>query len=232
MDKRTVLITGGSRGIGRATALRFARQNANVIIAARHQDELNATIEDITAAGGSGLPVVTDLAQPDDIDRLVATARDRFGRIDILVNNAGTAPLKSIEEMSVDEYTRTQTINVDAVFALTRAVWPIMKSQGGGWIVNISSRASVDPLPGFAVYGATKAWVNIFSQALANEGKPHNIRVHVIAPGGVETGMFRELFPDVPPERVLDPDDVAGTIESVCDPRMDHSVGQPIFVVK
>lgn len=232
MPARTCVITGGSRGIGLATALRFARTGANLVISARNADGLRAAARQIEAAGGACETVAADVGQPGGAASVIAAAERRFGRVDVLVNNAGSAPLTPVETMSIEQYRAAIAINIDGVFHTCRAAWPLMKRQGGGWIVNVSSRSSVDPFPGFAVYGGCKAWVNTFSQALANEGKPHRIRVHVVAPGGVETGMFRELFPDVPAEKILAPDDVAATIEALCDERMDHSVGQPIFVVK
>ena len=107
-----------------------------------------------------------------------------------------------------------------------------MRQQRSGVIVNISSVASVDPFPGFSIYGACKAWVNLFTKALAAEGKPLGIRAYAIAPGAVETSMLRSAFPDFPADHTLRPDDIAAAIEAVCDDRLAHSSGQTIFVRK
>jgi 3-oxoacyl-[acyl-carrier protein] reductase len=107
-----------------------------------------------------------------------------------------------------------------------------MKSQGGGVLVNVSSMASVDPFRGFSIYGASKAWVNLFTQAIAEEGRPLGIRAFAVAPGAVETQMLRANFPDIPRDRTLEPADVAAVILSLCDERMRHCSGQTIFVRK
>ena len=154
----------------------------------------------------------------------------RFGRVDVLVNNAGVAPLAPVDEFDPAEFERVCQVNMAAVFHTTQAVWPVMKAQGGGLIANISSLASVDPFPGFGVYGASKAWVNLFSQATAAEGKAVGIRVFAIAPGAVETQMMRSIFPDFPKDQTLNPDDVAAVIVSVSDESMTYCTGQTIFV--
>jgi len=116
------------------------------------------------------------------------------------------------------------------VFFCTRSVWPVMRAGGGGTVVNLSSLASIDPFPGFAVYGGTKAWVNTFTKAAADEGRPHGIRVLAVAPGAVETRMLRHHFPDFPATETLAPDDVARLVEACCGPALAHSSGQTLFI--
>jgi NAD(P)-dependent dehydrogenase (short-subunit alcohol dehydrogenase family) len=229
---KTCIITGASRGIGLATALRFAKQGYAIVAVARNQHELDRAVEHIRDMDADCLAVAADVGHTDDARRIVRTALDRFGRVDVLVNNAGTGVLVPIDQMQVDDYERTMRVNVDAIFHTTQAVWSSMKRQGGGVIVNISSVASSDPFDGFAVYGASKAWVNVFSKACAAEGRPHKIRVYAVAPGAVETRLLREVAPGIPPEVTLDPDAVAAVIESVCDERMAYATGQTIFVKK
>lgn len=229
---KTSIITGASQGIGLAVALRFARRGWNVVAAARREADLVAAAGEVRAAGGTCEPVSVDVSRPADVRRLIETARGRFGRVDVLVNNAGVAPLAAIEELDSAAFDQLLAVNVAAVFHATQAVWPVMRAQGGGVIVNISSLASVDPFPGFAAYGASKAWVNLFSQALGAEGRAAGIRVFAVAPGAVETRLMRSAFPDFPGERALAPDDVAAVIESVCDERMAAAAGQTVFVRK
>jgi NAD(P)-dependent dehydrogenase (short-subunit alcohol dehydrogenase family) len=232
MSAKTCVITGASRGIGLATALRFARNGYSVVLAARGEPDLKEAAERVNALGGECEPVVADVGTREEAQRIVDRACGRFGRIDVLVNNAGAAPLASIDEFSLNDFETALATNVAGVFHTTQAVWPTLRRQKQGTIVNVSSAASVDPFPGFAVYGACKAWVNIFTKAVAGEGRPLGIRVFAVAPGGVETGMFRERFPDVPAEQVLKPDDVAGLIETLCDDRMGYVSGQTIFIRK
>mgnify|MGYP001186256757 CR=1 FL=1 len=232
MPTRTCIITGASRGIGLATALRFAKDGYAVVAAARDPGELAAASRQIQAARAECETVALDMAVPENARRLIDAAVRRFGRVDVLVNNAGCAPLGPIDEISAAEFEQTYRLNIAAVFHTTQAVWPVLKRQGGGVIVNISSAASVDPFPGFAVYGASKAWVNLFSQAVAAEGQPLGIRVFAVAPGAVETKLMRSAFPDFPADRTLAPEEVAAVVRGLCDETWTRCSGQTIFVRK
>jgi NAD(P)-dependent dehydrogenase (short-subunit alcohol dehydrogenase family) len=229
---RVSVVTGASRGIGLAIALRLARLGDSIVIAARGEARLRSAAEQIRGAGSACEMVVADVGTPEGAGRLIDAAATRFGRVDLLVNNAAVAPRAPIADM--DDATLEQALrgNIGGVFYPTRAAWPLMVRQGGGIIVNISSVASVDPFPGFAVYGACKAWVNLFTQAAASEGRSAGIRVYAVAPGAVETAMLRGEFPDFPPEMALQPDDVAAVVETLCSDTFRHSSGQTIFVRK
>jgi len=230
--QRVCVITGGSRGIGLATALRFARGGASVVIAARDPTALQTAVEQIRRTGAACEAVPVDVAMRAGVEEVIDVARARFGRVDVLVNNVGFAPLAPVERTSDDDFEHCVGVNIAAVFYATRAVWPLMRAQGGGVIVNVSSMASVDPFAGFAVYGACKAWVNLFTKAVAEEGRPLGIRVFAVAPGAVETALLRRHFPYFPAEQTLDPGEVAAVIEDVCAERTAHRVGETIFVRK
>ncbi len=232
MPARTCVITGASRGIGLAIALRLARAGYRIVAGARSEGQLKQAAEQITTAGGACEHVVTDVGTRDGARRLIEAAQLRFERVDVLVNNAGHAPLAPIEKTDDEDFERALAANIAAVFYTTRAVWPIMRKQAAGTIINISSMASVDPFPGFSVYGACKAWVNLFTKAMADEGRPLGIRVFAVAPGAVETAMLRQNFPDIPAAQTLDPDDVADLVEALCDERMNYVSGQTIFIRK
>ncbi|MBK9120857.1 MAG: SDR family oxidoreductase [Phycisphaerales bacterium] len=230
MAQRVVVITGGSRGIGLAAAEQFAAAGDRVVISGRTESDLRTAAAAVRAAGGTCEPVVADVARREDAHRLITQAQEIFGRIDVLVNNAGKAPLAPVAQLDPAEFESTLALNLGGVFHTAQAAWPGMQAQGGGVIVNVSSVASVDPFPGFAVYGATKAWVNLFSQALAAEGKPHGIRVYSVAPGAVETGLLRATFPDLPAEHCLRPEAVAAAIVAVCDETWLPATGNTIFL--
>jgi NAD(P)-dependent dehydrogenase (short-subunit alcohol dehydrogenase family) len=229
-ERRTCVITGGSRGIGLATALRFAKRLDNVVIAARTARSLEGAVQQIVDAGALCEAVPTDVGTPAGAKEVIDVAIQRFGRIDVLVNNAGAAPLAKMTEFTVGQFRQCVDVNIGGVFYATRAAWPHLMEQESGTIVNISSAASVDPFQGFAVYGACKAWVNLFTQAIAEEGRPLGIRALAVAPGAVETKMLRRNFPDLPRSQTLDPDQVAAVVEAVCEPPFIHTSGQTVFV--
>lgn len=228
---KTVIVTGAGRGIGRAIARRLSIAGADVAVASRTEENLEQTRRMIERAGGSVLSVVADVAKPDDVERLVEVVQERFGRIDVLVNNAGVAPVAPIADMEPHVFERIIAVNIRAVYLCSRAVWQIMADGDGGTIVNISSMAAFDPFPGFAAYGAAKAFVNAYTKALAEEGKPVGIRVYAVAPGAVETDMLRRAFPEFPAEKTLQADDVAAMIENLLGPACRHvASGQTIIV--
>ncbi|RMF77509.1 MAG: SDR family oxidoreductase [Planctomycetota bacterium] len=232
VSNRTCIVTGGSRGIGLATAMRFARRGDNVVIAARNAAQLEAASREIQNVGAACEAVPVDVSTSAGAQELVEVALGRFERVDVLVNNAGAAPCKPLSDFTDDDFRQAVDTNIGGVFFATRAVWPAMRRQGAGVIVSVSSMASFDPFPGLSVYGGAKAWVNVFTRAAAAEGKPLGIRVFAVAPGAVETRMLREAFPDFPAERTLAPDAVAAVIESLCEDAFADCVGQTITVAR
>ena len=232
MGHRGVVVTGGGRGIGRAICLRFAADGAQVVAASRSETELTQTRGLIEASGGRCDVQPTDVCQPDDIGALVESTVARWGRLDVLVQCAGVAPLGTIEEFDPALFETTLAVNVTAVYRGCRAVWPVMRKQGGGVIVNISSVASIDPFPGFAAYGASKAWINAWTRALADEGRAFGIRVFAVAPGAVETRMLRAAFPDFPNDQALQPSHVDEVGPHMAQPACQYATGQTIFVKK
>ncbi len=232
MANRVVIVTGGGRGIGRAVCQRFASDGDQVVAAARSADELEETRASIQSGGGLCYGRKTDVTDVDQVEALIHESVEKFGRVDVLVNCAGVAALATVEELDVQTFDNVVAVNMRAIYTTCRAVWPTMRKQGGGVIVNISSMASVDPFPGFAAYGASKAWVNLWSKALAEEGRSHGIRVFAVAPGAVETKMLRDAFPDFPADQTLDPSDVAGVIHAISQPPCQYATGQCVFVKK
>jgi NAD(P)-dependent dehydrogenase (short-subunit alcohol dehydrogenase family) len=227
------VVTGGGSGVGLATALSRGRSGGRVVICGRDARKLEAARRRILDHGAAACESVTlDLANAEGPDRLVELAADRFGRIDLLVNSAAVAPRAHFTSITDASFDDCLAVNVAAVFRTTRAVWPVMERQGGGVIVNVSSLASIDPYPGFEVYGASKAWVNLFTEATAREGVRINIFVFALCLGAVETPMLRRAFPEFAADQTLDPNAVAEFIERLCDPAMQHASGQSLRYVK
>jgi len=232
LKDKAAIVTGAGRGIGRAIARRLAGSGAAVAAVARTASEVNETRRLIESAGGQALAVAADVTRESDVERLVQEAHEAFGRIDMLVNNAGIAPLAGIDDMTPATFDAILATNIRAVYLCSRAAWPHLAQAGGGAIVNMSSVASFDPFPGFAAYGAAKAFVNVYTKALAAEGAPKDIRVYAVAPGAVETTMLRERFPDFPRDKTLAPDDVAVLVESLLSPECRRESGQTITIRK
>lgn len=225
------VVTGGTSGIGLETARRFAREGFRIVACGRDRRRLDQARVSIGASPSDLAVRELDLARPREAPRLIEFAVNAFGRIDLLVLCAAVAPLRPIVEMSAGEFESTLDVDVRSLFYLTQAAWRQFVRQGnGGVIVNVSSLAAVDPFPGFSVYGACKAWGDLFCQALAAEGKPHGIRLHSIRPGAVETPMLRGLFPDFPADQALSPSAVAELIWAVYQEPFRHASGQTISI--
>jgi NAD(P)-dependent dehydrogenase (short-subunit alcohol dehydrogenase family) len=229
---KIAIVTGAGRGIGRATARRLAAADAGVVVVSRTTSELDETRRAIEHAGGRVLAVVADVSVERDVERLVSEALTAFEGVDYLINNAGLAPVGGIAELESEVFDRMLATNVRAVYLCCRAVWPHLIRRGGGTIVNLSSMASFDPFPGLGAYGAAKAFVNVFTKALASEGAAHGIRVHAVAPGAVETAMLRGAFPGYPREQTLAPEAVAELIERMLLRDSRYNSGETVTIQK
>ena len=194
LDGKVALITGGTSGIGEATAELFAEEGARVaLVGSSDRTKAQAIAERIEGAGGSARPYVADLSQVGKISKLVAAVKADFGRIDILVNSAGLFYPTPMGETSEADYDRMMDINLKGMFFCIQDVTAIMKAQGGGRIINISSVAGVMGLGTSSAYCATKAGVNYMTKALALELAPHGIQVNAILPGNTATPMNENI---------------------------------------
>ena len=231
-SKKVCLVTGGSSGIGLATAKQFARNGYVPAICGRDETRLQQAVGEIESLGKECFSVAIDLGDPGAGTRLATDVMDSLGQIDVLVNNAALSPFGPFEEISSDEFQSTMQVNAQAVFELTQFVWKQMLGRKSGVIVNVSSLAAVDPFTGFSLYGATKAWMDLLTVALADEGKEKGIRVYSVRPGAVETKMLRGLFPDFPADQCVSPETIAEKIwECVSDP-VNHDSGSHYSVTK
>jgi len=190
LTQRVALVTGASRGFGRAIAERLAARGAAVAVHVRDQERAEAAAARL---GDRGFAVSGDLANPADLAPIVSRTRERFGRLDILVNNAAVALSTRFEKITEEEWRRTFEVNVTAVFLLTRAVLPAMKEQGYGRIVNLSSTAgkTVSTLGG-AHYTASKAALLGLTRASAKELGRYGITINAVCPGLFDTELTRE----------------------------------------
>lgn len=188
------IVTGGSKGIGRAVAASLLRRGADVLISGRSVrslEEAAAGLAEVTGTAGGGRieTVAADVRQPADAERLIAVAGDRFGGVDILVNNAGVGRFEAVAEQSVDDWAQVIETNLNGVFYCCRAAIPVLRRRGGGWIVNVSSLAGSYPFANGAAYCASKAGLDAFTAALMQEVRFDGIRVTAVAPGSVGTAF-------------------------------------------
>ena len=211
LEGKVAIVTGGSRGIGRAIAAALLDAGAQVAITGRSADSL-AQAEAELQGGHRLLAVQADVASETDVHRFVRETAARFGGIDILVNNAGIGRMTDVADQPTHEWREMIDTNLTGVFLSSRAVIPHLKQRGGGWIVSISSLASQNPFPGGACYSATKAGLNAFSHALMQEVRQHGIRVTVVAPGSVNTNFIPRDRANDDGSWKLTPEDVAQTV--------------------
>lgn len=231
-SRRVCAVTGGSRGIGLAVVRAFAASGCDVSLCGRDPERLDAAVRELSDEFPVEIRGMTaDLSQPGSAKRFVAETAARLGRLDVLVNNAGQAPHASIVALSEASITSALAVNNAALVESTRAAWPRL-TERGGVLINISSLAAVDPFPGFSVYSATKAFVEAFTRAVANEGRAAGVRAFCVRPGAVDTPLLRSLFPDFPADERLRPEDVAELILTLCTDSMQYSSGQTITIRK
>jgi NAD(P)-dependent dehydrogenase (short-subunit alcohol dehydrogenase family) len=194
---KVALVTGGSKGLGKAMARGFAEAGADVVISSRHEEELRSALEEILhGTGRRGQLVVADMARREDVVHLARTALEKMGRVDILVNNAGTNVPQLSEEMRDEDWDRVLEINLTSVMVLTRALVPQMKSRRWGRILHISSVMAMVSKEGRGCYCATKAGLTGLARAAALELGPYGITVNCIAPGPFLTDLPARLLSD------------------------------------
>ena len=237
LSGRVALVTGASRGIGRAIGLKLAAQGATVVAAAREQNAA-ATVEEIVAAGGKAEVASLDVADAAAIEALVAGTLERHGRIDILVNNAGITKDQLMLRMKRADWDAVIATNLTGAFALTQAVLKPMIRQKGGRIVCISSVVGQSGNAGQANYAASKAGLIGFAKSVAQEVASRNITVNVVAPGLIETDMTRamaegareEWATRIPLKRLGTPEDIAAAVCFLASPEASYITGHVLAV--
>lgn len=233
LKDKVAIVTGASRGIGKAAALALVTQGAKVVINyARSSEAAEATVKEITDAGQEAIAVQADVSQSAEVDNLIKTTLDKFGRIDVLVNNAGITKDTLLLRMKPEQWQAVIDLNLTGVFLCTKAVSKTMLKQRSGRIINIASVAGQMGNPGQANYSAAKAGVIGFTKTVAKELANRGITVNAVAPGFIETDMTHDLKSDdiiqfIPLGRYGKPEEVAGTIRFLAsDPAAAYITGQ------
>ncbi len=222
LDGRVAVITGGTSGIGLATARLFASEGAGVALVGRSEERGVEAVRTMADSGFEATFHRGDVSREEDVERIVGEVLEAHGRVDVLVNNAGIYRAAPLTELSVEDWDSVIAVNLRGTFLMTRAVLPHMIERGGGSIVNVSSTAGISPYAKGTAYCASKAAVIAFSRALALEVAGAGVRVNVVCPGLTDTPMLRGIAGDeeayrrfadlVPIRRIGSPDEVARVV--------------------
>ena len=246
---KVALVTGASSGIGRATALAFAREGASVVIASRGRERGIAALEDVRALGGEAEFVQTDVAQARDVEELVARTIARFGRLDVAVNNAGAIEVgvfRPLTEFDDSEFDQHIAANLKSVWLCMKHEVKQMMAQGGGAIVNTSSVTGLGGAPQSAFYAAAKAGVVALTKSAALECAARNIRINALVPGAFDTPMLDTVYERISPEdpaaaeamytkriplrRIGRPEEAADAVLWLCSDQASYVTGHSLIV--
>jgi NAD(P)-dependent dehydrogenase (short-subunit alcohol dehydrogenase family) len=197
LDGKVALVTGGSKGIGRAIALRLSAAGADIALAARGQEDLERTADEVEKIGRRALPIPTDVSDSGQVAALVEKTVKDLGTIDILVNNAGAAPFRApVDQTQEEGFEKYFKVTFTGAFYCTKAAAPILLERKNGSVINIASVAGFTASPGLAYYASAKAALISFTRTVAHEWAPFGVRVNAIAPGWIETEMNEALRRD------------------------------------
>jgi 2-deoxy-D-gluconate 3-dehydrogenase len=242
LEGKAALITGGSKGIGRSIALLFAEAGADVALAARGAEDLEAVTKEVEALGGRALSVPTDVSDRSAVEALVRQTVDGLGKLDVLVNNAGAAPFtSSFESTKLEGFEKYFRLNfMSAVYAMHAAA-PVLLGQGHGCVLNVASMAGLTATPGVSYYGSAKAAMIQLTKTTAREWGPSGIRVNALAPGWIDTPMSmapRQIIPGFEEEitratplgRFGTPDEVAAAALFLCSDAASFVTGSVLVI--
>ncbi|MEX0776145.1 MAG: SDR family oxidoreductase [Phycisphaeraceae bacterium] len=230
----TAIVIGAGSGIGRALSVLLAESRFDLLLVSRTIAHIEETAQ-LARHQGRDVTISTlsaDVSDPSACRKVIDQAVTQFGRIDAIANVAGYAVQATVEATTPEQWRRMIDTNVSYVMYLTAAVWPVFRQQHSGVIVNVSSMASVDPFPGFAMYASAKVALNMFTRVTADEGKAIGVKAVAVAPGAVETPMLRGLFDQaaVPADRALAPREVARVIRDCITGERAFVSGETILV--
>jgi NAD(P)-dependent dehydrogenase (short-subunit alcohol dehydrogenase family) len=241
LKNRVAIVTGASRGIGRAIAIGLAREGASVVVNyVSKPAAAEEVVNEIRAAGGHAVAVQADIKDLTQHERLIAAAREHFGRIDILVNNAAMTRSQPFFDATVEAWDETMGVNLKGIYFLSQAIARVMTAQKSGKIINISSVHDVRAMMNNSIYNITKAGLVMLTKSLALELAQHGIQVNCVSPGAILTDETRDRLADpayrdrvlakIPSRRVGEPEEVVGAVVLLASPESDYITGTTLYV--
>jgi len=240
LEGKVAIVTGSSRGIGRAIALGFAEGGADVVVCSRTLSDLEKVAEEIRALGRRSLAVETNIATKSDVDNLVAKTVEEFGTIDILVNNAAMNIMRPLIELREDGWDKVMNVGLKGYYLCSQAVAKVMIERKKGNIINMASTAAVEASPLLGAYSISKAGVVMLTKLLAADLARHNIRVNAIGPGIVRTGFsepiwgnpeaLKAIVAGIPLGRIAEPEDIVSVALFLASDASSYITGQTIYV--
>jgi len=229
LNAQVAIVTGGGSGIGQGVAEALAREGAKVVVCGRRAEPLKRTVTAIEEVGGDGLAVQADVSQVEDVARLVRQTIEAYGRVDILINNAGIGGSGAIHEHDIDTWDRVMAVNLRGPFLTARAALPLMREQGRGHIVNISSESGLEHYHGNGAYGVAKHALNALGEYIQRENQELGIRVDTICPGMATTEMT-ENSTGLDHDKCLYPDDITDLVIWLLTRRPNIKIGRPVLI--
>ena len=238
LEGKVAIVTGATSGMGRATAVLFAKEGAKVVVTGRNEERAQAVVDEIKGNGGEAIYVIVDASNVEDCKKIFDATIEAFGTVDILVNNAGMLSMSPLLEVSIEEWNKVFAVNVTSALYLTQLCAPVMKEKGKGVIVNVASVASYAAHHGFAAYISSKHAMAGLSKSMAWELGPE-IRVNAIEPGAIHTAMvdsiggpsvLQGMIDNCPCKRVGQPEDIAGAALFLASDDCTFLTGQIIKV--
>jgi NAD(P)-dependent dehydrogenase (short-subunit alcohol dehydrogenase family) len=241
LKNRVAIVTGASRGIGRAIAIGLAREGASVVVNyVSKPAAAEEVVNEIRAAGGHAVAVQADIKDLTQHERLIAAAREHFGRIDILVNYAAMTRSQPFFDATVEAWDETMGVNLKGIYFLSQAIARVMTAQKSGKIINISSVHDVRAMMNNSIYNITKAGLVMLTKSLALELAQHGIQVNCVSPGAILTDETRDRLADpayrdrvlakIPSRRVGEPEEVVGAVVLLASPESDYITGTTLYV--
>ena len=240
LEGKVAIVTGSSRGIGRAIALGFAEAGADVVVCSRTLSDLEKVAEEIRALGRRSLAVETNIATKSDVDNLVAKTVEEFGTIDILVNNAAMNIMRPLIELREDGWDKVMNVGLKGYYLCSQAAAKVMIERKKGNIINMASTAAAEASPLLGAYSISKAGVVMLTKLLAADLARHNIRVNAIGPGVVRTGfsepiwgnpeVLKTIVAGIPLGRIAEPEDIVSVALFLASDASSYITGQTIYV--